>query len=66
MTTTRNLKAVGVERKYEANSLLKDNFKYVPADKTDIRITFKKYGFVPPTKYRTDFLFEVNRMEKGV
>lgn len=66
MTVTRSLKAVGVERKCEDNSILKNNFTYVPADKTDIRVTFKKHGFVPPTKYRTDYLFELNRMEKGV
>ncbi len=66
MTVTRNLKAVGVEQKRELNSLLKNNFKYTPSDKTDINTTFKKYGFVPPTEYRTDFLFRANREEKGV
>ena len=64
--TVQKLKAVKTEIVREENSLLKNNFKYTPSDKTDINTTFKKYGFVPPTEYRTDFLFRANREEKGV
>ena len=64
--TIQKLKAVKNEIVREENSLLKDNFKYIPADKTDISVTFKKHGFVPPSEYRTDYLFAINRKEKGV
>ena len=28
---------------------------------TDVMKTFKRYGFVPPTEYRDDYLFKTNR-----
>ena len=28
---------------------------------TDVMKTFKRYGFVPPTEYRDDYLFKINR-----
>ena len=27
----------------------------------DVMKTFKQYGFVPPSEYRNDFLFRINR-----
>jgi hypothetical protein len=30
----------------------------------DVLSTFKRYGFVPPTEYRNDYLFKVNREAK--
>jgi len=27
----------------------------------DVMKTFKRFGFVPPTEYRDDFLFKINR-----
>lgn len=27
----------------------------------DVMMTFKRFGFVPPTEYRTDYLFGTNR-----
>jgi hypothetical protein len=35
--------------------------KFVYASGSDVMKTFKKYGFVPPSEVRTDFLFKKNR-----
>ena len=37
------------------------NSKFVWTRGADVMKTFKRYGFVPPTEYRDDFLFKVNR-----
>jgi hypothetical protein len=28
---------------------------------SDVMKTWKRYGFVPPSEYRNDFLFKINR-----
>lgn len=28
---------------------------------SDVMKTFKQYGFVPPSEYRNDYLFRINR-----
>jgi hypothetical protein len=35
--------------------------KFVYSKGSDVMKTFKRYGFVPPTEYRNDFLFKKNR-----
>jgi hypothetical protein len=37
------------------------NSKFVWTRGADVMKTFKRYGFVPPTEYRDDFLFKMNR-----
>ena len=37
------------------------NSKFVWTRGADVMKTFKRYGFVPPTEYRDDFLFKINR-----
>jgi hypothetical protein len=37
------------------------NSKFVYASGSDVMKTFKRYGFVPPTEYRDDYLFKINR-----
>lgn len=37
------------------------NSKFVYIKGSDVMKTFKRYGFVPPTEYREDFLFKKNR-----
>lgn len=37
------------------------NSKFVWTRGADVMKTFKRHGFVPPTEYRDDFLFKVNR-----
>jgi len=33
-------------------SLLDPKFKYIPAAKTDVAETFKRFGFVPPSQQK--------------
>lgn len=47
-------------------SVFDDEFKYVKAMDTDISRTWRKMGWLPPSEYRTDYLFATNREEKGV
>lgn len=35
--------------------------KFVWTMGADVMKTFKRFGFVPPTEYRNDYLFKVNR-----
>jgi len=37
------------------------NSKFVWTRGADVMKTFKRHGFVPPTEYRDDFLFKINR-----
>jgi hypothetical protein len=37
------------------------NSRFVYASGSDVMKTFKRYGFVPPTEYRDDYLFKINR-----
>jgi len=37
------------------------NSKFVYTGGSDVLKTFKKFGFVPPTEYREDYLFKINR-----
>jgi hypothetical protein len=58
-------------RKFKAVDTVKEELKPAMAiDKgsrfvyklgSDVMKTFKKYGFVPPTEYRNDYLFKKNR-----
>jgi hypothetical protein len=37
------------------------NSKFVYASGSDVMKTFKRFGFVPPSEYRDDYLFKINR-----
>jgi hypothetical protein len=37
--------------------------KFIYASGSNVMATWKKYGFVPPTEYRDDYLFGRNREE---
>jgi len=39
--------------------------KFVWTIGADVMKTFKRHGFVPPTEYRDDYLFKVNREMKN-
>ena len=41
--------------------MLDKGSKFVYTKGADVMKTFKRYGFVPPTEYRDDFLFKKNR-----
>ena len=38
-------------------------FKYKPGG--DVQTTWRKYGWVPPSEYRTDYLFKTHREFSG-
>ena len=40
---------------------LDKNSKFVYTKGADVLKTFKRFGFVPPTEYREDYLFKKNR-----
>ena len=44
---------------------LDKNSKFVYTKGADVMKTFKRFGFVPPSEYRDDFLFKVNREMKN-
>ena len=41
--------------------MIDTNSKFVYTGGSDVMKTFKRYGFVPPTEYRDDYLFKINR-----
>ena len=58
----RNLRSV--EKKEEPKRLplaVDRDSKFVWTTGSDVMKTFKKYGFVPPSEYRNDYLFKKNR-----
>lgn len=60
--TLRKLKSVDVnEAPKKAPLMLEKNSKFVYTKGADVLKTFKRYGFVPPTEVRNDFLFKKNR-----
>jgi hypothetical protein len=48
------------KEKKQAMALDKDS-KFVYTGGADVMKTFKRYGFIPPTEYRDDYLFKINR-----
>lgn len=60
--TIRKLIAVEDKPKQSMPPLALDkDSKFVWTLGADVMKTFKRFGFVPPTEYRNDFLFKVNR-----
>ena len=61
----RGLRAV--EKKEEPKKLplaIDRESKFVWTNGSDVMKTFKKYGFVPPSEVRNDYLFKKNREMK--
>jgi hypothetical protein len=63
--TLRKLKSV------EANEIvskpplaIERGSKFVYSNGSDVMKTFKRFGFVPPSEYRNDYLFKKNREMK--
>ena len=60
--TLRRLIAVQEKPKEVKPSMaIEKNSKFVWTMGADVMKTFKRFGFVPPTEYRDDFLFKINR-----
>jgi hypothetical protein len=58
----RRLIAVQEQPKEVKPSMAVDkDSKFVWTMGADVMKTFKRHGFVPPTEYRDDFLFKINR-----
>ena len=41
--------------------MIDTNSKFVYTGGADVMKIFRRYGFVPPTEYREDYLFKLNR-----
>jgi hypothetical protein len=53
-----------VEEKPKAKKspmMIEKGSKFVYTKGSDVMKTFKRYGFVPPSEYRDDYLFKKNR-----
>ena len=62
LITLRKLKSVEIPEKPKRQPMALDkNSKFVYTKGADVMKTFKRFGFVPPTEYRDDFLFKLNR-----
>lgn len=62
LITLRKLKSVEIPEKPKKQPMALDkNSKFVYTKGADVMKTFKRFGFVPPTEYRDDFLFKLNR-----
>jgi hypothetical protein len=62
LITLRKLQAVEVTQKVKQIPMAVDTeSKFVWTSGADVMKTFKKYGFVPPSEVRNDYLFKKNR-----
>jgi hypothetical protein len=58
----RKLKSVEITEQPKKQAMLIDRgSKFIYTKGSDVMKTFKRYGFVPPTEYRNDYLFKKNR-----
>jgi len=48
---------MATKRKIPTAKVFDPNFVYVDAEHTDLRNTWRKLGWTPPTEYRTDYNF---------
>jgi hypothetical protein len=65
MKILQKLRAVELTPKVKKPPLATDtNSKFVYSNGSDVMKTFKRYGFVPPSEYREDYLFKKNREMK--
>lgn len=60
---TRKFKVVAKDKPKERRQdmALDTDSRFIYTKGSDVLKTFKKYGFVPPTEYREDYLFKLNR-----
>jgi hypothetical protein len=62
LITLRKLKSVEITEQVKTPPMmLERGSKFVYTKGSDVLKTFKRYGFVPPTEYRNDYLFKKNR-----
>ena len=64
--TLRRLIAVEDTVKQSKPAMATDkNSKFVWTRGADVMKTFKRHGFIPPSEYRNDYLFKVNRENRN-
>jgi hypothetical protein len=64
--TLRKLKSVDANEIVNKPPLaIERGSKFVYTNGSDVMKTFKRYGFVPPSEYREDYLFKKNRENKN-
>jgi hypothetical protein len=64
MNVFRKLRLQPIEKlepKKQFHLAVDKNSKFIYTGGSDVMKTFKRYGFVPPSEYRTDYLFKQNR-----
>jgi hypothetical protein len=62
MLFKKKLSVVAESKKERVIPMMLDkNSRFVYTGGSDVLKTFKKYGFVPPSEYRDDYLFKLNR-----
>jgi hypothetical protein len=60
--TLRKLKSVDANEVVSKPPLaIERGSKFVYSNGSDVMKTFKRFGFVPPSEYRNDYLFKKNR-----
>ena len=65
LITLRKLKAVDVNEVEQKPLLaIERGSKFVYSNGSDVMKTFKRFGFVPPSEVRNDYLFKKNREMK--
>jgi hypothetical protein len=65
LITLRKLKSVDANEIVSKPPLaIERGSKFVYSNGSDVMKTFKRYGFVPPSEYRNDYLFKKNREMK--
>jgi hypothetical protein len=63
--TLRKLKSVEANEVVNKPPLaIERGSKFVYSNGSDVMKTFKRFGFVPPSEYRNDYLFKKNREMK--
>jgi hypothetical protein len=63
--TLRKLKSVDANEVVSKPPLaIERGSKFVYSNGSDVMKTFKRFGFVPPSEYRNDYLFKKNREMK--
>jgi hypothetical protein len=62
LITLRKLKSVEItEQPKRPPMMIERGSRFVYTKGSDVMKIFKRYGFVPPTEYRNDYLFKKNR-----
>lgn len=69
MKIVKRLEVVKEEKPIQRPPMALDsNSKFVYTGGSDVMARWKRYGFVPPSEVRNDYLFKINReaSQKGV